>query len=132
MKLCKVLLGVDYKLQNKLLRDRLQKNFASQFEYQARSAGHFVGTRLAEHKIDTDFRQLVFAVTDQENRPEFESYRPQSLLVHVPFELSAYQSACALGESNLNAYFCELLKSGFRKTAGLNPRIAELGLAYTL
>ena len=83
-------------------------------------------------KIDTDFRQLVFAVTDRADLAEIESYRPQSVLIRVHFEQSAYQSACALGELNLNAYFCELLKSGFRKTAGLNPRIAELGLAYTL
>jgi hypothetical protein len=123
MNLHKVLLVVDPGLRAKV---------AKQFDYQARSAGHFVGTQLAKRKIETDFRQLVFGVTDRADLPEIESYRPQSVLVRVPFEQSEYQFACTRGESDLNEYFCKLLNSGFRKTAGLNPRIAELGLASIL
>jgi hypothetical protein len=122
MNLIKVLLIVDPALRSKV---------SKLFDYQARSASHFVGTQLAKHKIETDFRQLVFGVTDLADKPEIESYRPQSVLVRVHFEKLEYEFACDQGESALSEYFCKLLKDGFGKTTVLNTRIAELGIVAT-
>jgi hypothetical protein len=122
MNLFKVRLIVDPTLRSKV---------SKLFDYQARSASYFVGTQLAKHKIETDFRQLVFGVTDLAYKPEIESYRPQSVLIRLHFEKLEYQFACDQGEPALSEYFCKLLKDGFSKTTVLNTRIAELGVVYT-
>lgn len=115
MKLRKILLILDQSFNVKESRE---------FNYQARSLGHYIGRHIEKLSLETPYSQLVFGAQNK-NMPEVERYFPQSLLVRVGFEFDQYKKIEHSDDSVLlNNYFISLLTSGLRTLRAIYPEVA--------
>lgn len=116
MKLRKILLILDQSFGAKEFKN---------FNYQARSLGHYIGRHIEKLRFDTPYAQLAVAVQDK-HLPEVEKYFPQSLLIRIPFEVHKYIEIKDSDDSILlNKYFISLLMKGLETFHSIEPQVAD-------